>query len=129
MNHCEDCLMFLHVRYILKRRFDRGSYGEVWLACHWNCSQNGDALNQMSKSKTSPVSILCLDPHNLSVETNSSQHQCFNDTASDDLFILKRIMVRKICLLCASIITFFFYSKFQKWTSVILYCGVHILAL
>lgn len=107
MNHCEDCLMFLLVRYILKRRFDRGSYGEVWLAFHCNCSQNGDALNQMSKSKTSPVSILRLDPHNLSVETNSSRHQCFNDTASDDLFILKRIMVRKICLSCASIVTFF----------------------
>lgn len=63
----------------------------------------------MSKKNTGPVHNLRLDLYNMSVETNSSRHQCFNDTASDDLFILKRIMVRKICFAVWFDYNFFFF--------------------
>ncbi|XP_047954658.1 uncharacterized protein LOC125200884 isoform X4 [Salvia hispanica] len=34
-------------RYILKKKFDRGAYGEVWLAFNWNCSQVGFSLSKL----------------------------------------------------------------------------------
>ncbi|XP_058105323.1 uncharacterized protein LOC131248856 isoform X8 [Magnolia sinica] len=80
-------------RYILKRRFDRGSYGEVYLAFHWNCSQEGDTLNRMNKTKTCSVNSLHVDPCDTSSQANSSSQHCFTDSDSEDLFILKRIML------------------------------------
>ncbi|XP_058105319.1 uncharacterized protein LOC131248856 isoform X4 [Magnolia sinica] len=82
-------------RYILKRRFDRGSYGEVYLAFHWNCSQEGDTLNRMNKTKTCSVNSLHVDPCDTSSQANSSSQHCFTDSDSEDLFILKRIMVER----------------------------------
>ncbi|XP_038987853.1 uncharacterized protein LOC103718236 isoform X6 [Phoenix dactylifera] len=82
-------------RYILKRRFDRGSYGEVWLAFHWNCSQDGAASDQLHKNPSHVASCLHLDPNkcNMSTNTSSSDKHCFTDSSDDNLFILKRIML------------------------------------
>ncbi|XP_038987850.1 uncharacterized protein LOC103718236 isoform X3 [Phoenix dactylifera] len=84
-------------RYILKRRFDRGSYGEVWLAFHWNCSQDGAASDQLHKNPSHVASCLHLDPNkcNMSTNTSSSDKHCFTDSSDDNLFILKRIMVER----------------------------------
>ncbi|RLM69785.1 hypothetical protein C2845_PM17G12240 [Panicum miliaceum] len=43
-------------RYKLKRRFDRGSYGEVWLAFHWNCSEDIDLHKDPRHFTTIPKS-------------------------------------------------------------------------
>ncbi|XP_019708885.3 uncharacterized protein [Elaeis guineensis] len=84
-------------RYILKRRFDRGSYGEVWLAFHWNCSQDGDASDQLHKNLSHVASCPHLHPNkcNMSTNTNSSDKHSFTDSSDDNLFILKRIMVER----------------------------------
>ncbi|KAG9451837.1 hypothetical protein H6P81_004741 [Aristolochia fimbriata] len=83
-------------RYVLKRKFDRGSYGEVWLAFSWNCSQDSDSFLEMRRSASSENNF-CLDPHisNTSTESNSTNYDGFTNPATDDLFILKRIMVER----------------------------------
>ncbi|CAH9051479.1 unnamed protein product [Cuscuta epithymum] len=61
-------------RYILKKRYGHGSYGEVWMAFRWNCSHS----NKSSERKTPSFSDDC--------DTGSSGYK---------KFILKRIMVEK----------------------------------
>lgn len=82
-------------RYVLKRRFDRGSYGEVWLAFHWNCSGDVGSFSSKHKSFTHFVSDLHLNPYgtNMNAQMDSSDKHCFNDSSDDTQFILKRIMV------------------------------------
>nr|GMD42196.1 ycf3-interacting protein 1, chloroplastic [Ipomoea batatas] len=58
-------------RYILKKRYDRGSYGEVWMAFPWNCSHG----NKTSENAKTPYS-----------EDSDFDH------SDDTKFILKRIM-------------------------------------
>ncbi|KAJ4968954.1 hypothetical protein NE237_015655 [Protea cynaroides] len=84
-------------RYVLRRRFNRGSYGEVWLAFHWNCSQGSDALNWIHKNKNFSANKLHLRPDewNTSTPTNSSSCSYHTGPCDDALFILKRIMVER----------------------------------
>lgn len=74
--------------YILEKRFGRGSYGEVWLAFHWNCYQgNSSEWRNYNASANSA--------HFDSTIRNSSSfsHNCNSRPPDDNLFILKRIMV------------------------------------
>ncbi|KAI3806018.1 hypothetical protein L1987_21908 [Smallanthus sonchifolius] len=73
-----------NTRYILKKRFDRGSYGEVWVAFHWDYIQQSNDSEQCVKNKT--------------FQFHTTHHGTENGTSgppNDNIFILKRIMVER----------------------------------
>lgn len=82
-----------NLSYVLKKRFGRGSYGEVWLAFHWDCykgsnSSDGSGSNNNGSFNSIPFG---------SQMRNSSwfTHECHSGPLDDKLFILKRIMVER----------------------------------
>ncbi|KAL1825969.1 hypothetical protein DCAR_0314168 [Daucus carota subsp. sativus] len=76
-------------RYILKKRFDRGSYGEVWLAFHWNSSIGTNASRWRFPSST-------FDPIPCDRDVDGSfTSDCGAGIPDDIKFILKRIMVER----------------------------------
>ncbi|KAK9282547.1 hypothetical protein L1049_005468 [Liquidambar formosana] len=83
------------LRYTLKKRFDRGSYGEVWLAFHWNCSQGNNASNWSGKGQNFSFDSGHPDSCNRNSQSTSSAHDCHAGPHEDNLFILKRIMVER----------------------------------
>ncbi|WOK99236.1 hypothetical protein Cni_G07948 [Canna indica] len=84
-------------RYILKKRFDRGSYGEVWLAYHWNCSQDNGIFSNSHKNSYHFVTSRHMETSkcNNSANSNTSNRYCFTHQSDGNLFILKRIMVER----------------------------------
>lgn len=83
-------------RYVLKRRFDRGSYGEVWLAFHWNCSEDSYEFAPLRNFAQQRHGFhLSPDGSNTHARSNSSDNYCFSESNEDDLLILKRIMVER----------------------------------
>lgn len=88
MNLC-TCL---GCRYILKKKFDRGAYGEVWLAFSWNCSQVGKDSQKKFVEENGFYRNEQMSADDDNKDTNMTIEDCKGGN-SDDMFILKRIMV------------------------------------
>lgn len=85
--------VLLVIRYRLKKRFDRGSYGEVWLAFHWDCSLGSDASTWSLKNNNFPFSTIHLGTLDGGSQRGPSTQDCNSSPLDDSMFILKRIMV------------------------------------
>lgn len=86
-----------NTRYILKKRFDRGSYGEVWVAFHWNYLQQNYDSNSSVKNKTFQFYTTHLGSEDRTSQRRTSETDFGSGSApsSDKIFILKRIMVER----------------------------------
>ncbi|XP_022727562.1 probable inactive protein kinase At3g63330 isoform X12 [Durio zibethinus] len=82
-------------RYILKKRFGRGSYGEVWLSFSWNCHQGSNASSWSEENKNTNFDDSHFDTYNSSSCSNTSSHDSHVGSPDGNLFILKRIMVER----------------------------------
>lgn len=81
------------IRYILKKRFGRGSYGEVWLSFSWNCHHGSDASRWGEENKTTNFGDIHFDTYGSSSCCNTSRNDSHVGSSDGNLFILKRIMV------------------------------------
>ncbi|CAM8890284.1 unnamed protein product [Rhodiola kirilowii] len=72
------------LRYTLKKRFDRGSYGEVWLAFYWNCSKGKGPVGGNQNGSVNDIND---DTFKKNSETA--------DLLDSNLLILKRILVER----------------------------------
>lgn len=109
---------------MLKKRFGRGSYGEVWLAFYWNCHQDHNASIWSKRNGHSSF-----DASLNSTKRNSScgsANDCSSGSPDGDLFVLKRIMV--IGLLFDPILLLFCLNKASALNVVDIYVFITLLS-
>lgn len=82
-------------RYILKKKFDRGAYGEVWLAFNWNCSQVGKDSQRQHVEENGFYRNERMSAYDEKTDTNMFSEDCKGGHSDDNMFILKRIMVER----------------------------------
>ncbi|XP_075492086.1 uncharacterized protein LOC142530177 isoform X1 [Primulina tabacum] len=82
-------------RYILKKKFDRGAYGEVWLAFNLNISHVGKDGKWSHGDKNNFSSKDTLGACNAKLHRNSLVEDCNSTHSDENMFILKRIMVER----------------------------------
>ncbi|TYK30101.1 putative protein phosphatase 2C 51 isoform X2 [Cucumis melo var. makuwa] len=89
-----DYQLFEHspsvLRYVLKKRFARGSYGEVWLAFHGNCQEAFSSVGE-NDNVSCNSSFEDINARNYGCSSNSSQAY----SLENNLFIMKRVMVER----------------------------------
>ncbi|XP_050941191.1 probable protein phosphatase 2C 51 isoform X7 [Cucumis melo] len=87
-----DYQLFEHspsvLRYVLKKRFARGSYGEVWLAFHGNCQEAFSSVGE-NDNVSCNSSFEDINARNYGCSSNSSQAY----SLENNLFIMKRVML------------------------------------
>ncbi|PWA65453.1 protein phosphatase 2C family protein [Artemisia annua] len=84
-----------NTRYILKKKFDRGSYGEVWVAFHWNYLQQDNNSNQSVGNRTFRFNTTHLGAEDGTSQKRTAQSDVGLGPPIDNIFILKRIMVER----------------------------------
>ncbi|XP_073149139.1 uncharacterized protein [Henckelia pumila] len=82
-------------RYILKKKFDRGAYGEVWLAFNLNISHVGKDEKWSHGDKNIFSRKDNFGACNEKLHTNSLAEDCNSTHSDENMFILKRIMVER----------------------------------